>query len=125
MNVFDWGRTVVPDAAVEKPPRADRDTRNGASGTRITLDVTRTYLTLLDAWNGIEVARENVAQAEENYRVTNERFKEGLATNTDLLDAEVLLAQPRRRRTAIDDGDVPDSPGRPRAGHGRHGELTR
>jgi outer membrane protein TolC len=32
-----------------------------------------------------------VAQAEENYRVTNETRKEGLATNTDLLDAEVLL----------------------------------
>jgi len=90
MNVFDWGATVF---RTQRSKSRLRQIELAAQSVReaITLDVTRTYLTLLDAWNGVGVARENVAQAEENYRVTNEKFKEGLATNTDLLDAEVLL----------------------------------
>jgi len=90
MNVFDWGETVY--RARQSKSRL-RQIEIAAQSLResITLDVTRTYLTLLDAWSGISVARENATQAEENYRVTNEKFKEGLATNTDLLDAEVLL----------------------------------
>ena len=90
MNVFDWGSTVYRTRQarsrlrqIEIAMQRERDA--------VVLDVTRAYLTLVDEWNGIGVARENVTQAEENYRVTNERFKEGLATNTDLLDAEVLL----------------------------------
>ena len=39
------------------------------------------------------VAGQNVTQAEENYRVTNDKFKNGLALNSDLLDAEVALLQ--------------------------------
>ena len=31
--------------------------------------------------------------AEENYRITNERFKAGLTLNSELLDAEVALLQ--------------------------------
>jgi outer membrane protein len=57
----------------------------------ITLDVTEAYFSLLESWDEIEAARENVAQAEENYRVTAGRFKEGLATNTEMLDAQVIL----------------------------------
>lgn len=90
MNVFDWG------SAVYRTRQARSRLRQVEIGMQretdaVALDVTRAYLTLVDEWSGIGVARENVAQAEENYRVTNERFKEGLATNTDLLDAEVLL----------------------------------
>ncbi|MDP4116097.1 MAG: TolC family protein, partial [Bacteroidota bacterium] len=34
-----------------------------------------------------------VEQAEENYRLTADKFKEGLALNSDLLDAETSLLQ--------------------------------
>jgi len=90
MNVFDWGGTLY---RTRQSRSRLRQIEIAAQSLRehIRLDVTRTYLTLLDVWTGIGVARENTAQAEENYRVTNEKFKEGLATNTDLLDAEVLL----------------------------------
>jgi len=90
MNIFDWGKVAYrireSKSRLKQLEMAEESVRNG-----IALDVTRTYLTLLEAWNEIGVAREGVAQAEENYRVTDERFKEGLATNTDLLDAQVLL----------------------------------
>jgi len=90
MNVFDWGRTVYRTQQLKSRLR-QIETAGQSIRDAITLDVTRTYLTLLDAWHATAVAREGRLQAEENYRVTSERFKEGLATNTDLLDAEVLL----------------------------------
>jgi outer membrane protein len=90
MNVFDWGRTAYrTQQSKSRLTQMEITERNMKDAIR--LDVTRSYLMVLDAWSGIEVSRDNVAQADENRRVTNERFKEGLATNTDLLDAEVLL----------------------------------
>jgi outer membrane protein len=40
-----------------------------------------------------------VDQAAENHRTTNERFKNGLATNSDLIDAENLLLQAKLNHT--------------------------
>ncbi len=57
----------------------------------ITLEVTQSYLTLNQAKERSAVAQKGVEQAEENYRVTNERYKKGLNVNSDLLDSEVAL----------------------------------
>jgi outer membrane protein TolC len=57
----------------------------------ITLEVTQSYLALSQAKERAAVARQGVEQAEENYRVTNERYRKGLNVNSDLLDAEVAL----------------------------------
>ncbi len=65
----------------------------------ITLEVTQSYLTLNQAKERSDVARQGVAQAEENYRVTNERYKKGLNVNSDLLDAEVALLQAKLNYT--------------------------
>lgn len=90
MNVFDWGRTVYRTRQSRSRLR-QIETEEGSVRDAIALDVTAAYYSLLEAWNEIEAARENVAQAEENHRVTTARFKEGLATNTEMLDAQVLL----------------------------------
>jgi len=39
------------------------------------------------------VAEENVKQAKENFRVTEDLFQQGMATNTDYLDANTLLVK--------------------------------
>lgn len=57
------------------------------------VEVRQSWLALKSAGERIGVAREAVAQAEENLRVTNERFKEGVALNSDVLDAEKALLQ--------------------------------
>jgi outer membrane protein TolC len=57
----------------------------------ITLEVTQSYLALIQAKERSAVAKQGVEQAEENYRVTNERYKKGLNVNSDLLDSEVAL----------------------------------
>ncbi len=91
MNVFDWGRAVYRTRESRSRLR-QLEIQEGGLRDAVALDVTRAHLTLLDAWSAVGAAREKLAQARENYRVTNERYSEGLATNTDLLDAEVLLA---------------------------------
>ena len=57
----------------------------------VVLEVTQNHLALSQAKERIAVARINVSQAEESHRITLEKFRNGVATNTALLDAEVAL----------------------------------
>jgi outer membrane protein TolC len=47
----------------------------------------------------IDVAREAIEQAEENSRSTNEKYRNGLATSSDLLDASGAVLQARTNYT--------------------------
>ncbi len=57
----------------------------------ITLEVSQNYFTLQKAKEKIETAKLTVRQAEENYRITQEKFRNGLVSSTELLDAETAL----------------------------------
>ncbi len=57
----------------------------------ITLEVSQNYFTYIKSKEKLNVAKINVEQAEENYRVTNEKFKMGVVSSSELLDAEVAL----------------------------------
>ncbi len=59
----------------------------------VTLDVTQSYLSFEQAKKKIDLAQLSVDQAAENLRVTKEKFKAELTTNSELLDAEVALLQ--------------------------------
>jgi outer membrane protein TolC len=61
----------------------------------ISLEVKGTYLRLREAKDKIGVAEVAVQQAEENFRINAERFKEQVATTTEVLDAQTLLTQSR------------------------------
>jgi len=65
----------------------------------IVLEVRKSQYDLLQARQKIDLAEEAVRQAEENYRITHERFRAGLTTNSELLDAEVFLLQTKVGRT--------------------------
>ncbi|MGE5342139.1 MAG: TolC family protein [Candidatus Omnitrophota bacterium] len=65
----------------------------------ITLEVQQNYFDLMQAKEKINLSETSVKQAEENYRITNERFKAGLTTNSELLDAEVALLNTKVSRT--------------------------
>jgi outer membrane protein TolC len=56
-------------------------------------------LSLARAKDKVRVASLAVSQAEENLRVNREKFKQGVALNTDVLDAEVALLQAEMNRT--------------------------
>lgn len=59
----------------------------------IKLEVTQNYLTLQQNREKVAVAQQGVEQADENYRITNEKFKKGLALTSDLTDAETFQLQ--------------------------------
>ncbi len=59
----------------------------------IKLEVTQNYLTLQQSREKVAVAQQGVEQANENYRITNEKFKKGLALTSDLTDAETFQLQ--------------------------------
>jgi len=66
---------------------------------KITLEVTQCYFTFNQAKQRITLAELGVEQASENYRGTAEKFKSGLTTNSELLDAEVALLQAKVQLT--------------------------
>ncbi|MBI5325667.1 MAG: TolC family protein [Ignavibacteriae bacterium] len=57
----------------------------------VNLDVSQSYLLLVKAKEKIGYARENLEQAKENHRITNEKFKAGMTLNSELVDAESSL----------------------------------
>ncbi len=61
----------------------------------ISLEVKDAYLRLMEARDKIGVAEVAVEQAEENFRINAERFKEQVATTTEVLDAQTLLTEAR------------------------------
>jgi outer membrane protein TolC len=63
------------------------------------VEVRQSWLALKSAREKIDVAGVAVAQADENLRVTNERFKEGVALNSEVLDAETALLQAKTGHT--------------------------
>lgn len=59
----------------------------------IRLQVNKAYLNFLSSQKKIDVNATAVQQADENYRIINNKYQNGLATTTDLLDADVARLQ--------------------------------
>ena len=57
----------------------------------IVFEVKQVYLSLIKSQEKVKLAFETVKQAEENLRVTYDKFKMGLAINSDVVDAEYTL----------------------------------
>lgn len=90
MNVWDWLTTKHQTDQAEAQLAQAVDGM-GLIKDGITLEVTQNYLSLSQANKKIEIAKLIVSQAEENMRVTSQKFKNGLATSSDLIDAETAL----------------------------------
>jgi outer membrane protein TolC len=56
----------------------------------IALQVRQASLDVEETGKRIEVTCEAVAQSEENLKVVKDRYREGVGTNTEVLDAETL-----------------------------------
>ena len=97
-DIWNWGTTVhqtnQAEAQLSQVIDARSEVRDG-----VALEVTKAYLNLKQSGERIAVSRQSVEQAVENYRVTDERFKSGLALNSDLLDAEVAMLQAKTSHT--------------------------
>lgn len=61
----------------------------GLLNDQVRLEVNRNYLDVLSNQKKIQVYQKAIEQAEENYRITKNKYDNSLATTTDLLDADV------------------------------------
>lgn len=59
----------------------------------IKMEINQSYSALKQAKEKVKVSEIAVSQANENYRVTNNRYKEGIITLTDLLNANFQVLQ--------------------------------
>ena len=91
---WEWGKTYhqVGESRV-KMQRAQEARKEIVDG--ITLEVKSSYLDTEETYKNISVARDAIAQAEENFRIYKERFDQQMSTTTDVLDAQTLLSQAR------------------------------
>jgi len=98
LSLWNWGATL------DKTDQAKAQYEQANDGLKtlkdaVTLEVTQDYYNLVKASEKVIVAEEAVKQAEENYRVTDDKFKQGITLNSELLDAETALKQVRTNYT--------------------------
>jgi outer membrane protein TolC len=92
LDIWNWGTTVHQTNEAQAQLAEAKDVM-GQLEDAIHLEVTQSYLNVNESGQRIGVADQAVQEASENYRITNEKFKAGLALNSDLLDAEAGLLQ--------------------------------
>jgi outer membrane protein TolC len=91
-NFWEWGRTKNRVEFGRQRERQAKDLLIGMQD-RVTLELKDAYLSLREAEKQVDVAKRAIAQAEENYRITEERYREQVSTSTDVLDALTLLTR--------------------------------
>lgn len=102
-DVWNWGQTKSQAEQAKAQLAQARDARKLLEDQAV-LDVTQSRLALAQARDKIKVAAVAVGQAQENLRIIREMFRQGVALNADVMDAEVFLLQAKLARTqaAID-----------------------
>lgn len=93
-NVFEWGATFYQRKAAAAQAAAAAAEAQGTQD-RIGLDVSSKLSLLRAARSALDVGKATIASAEEAFRVTGAGVRAGVATTTDLLDAQSALTQAR------------------------------
>ncbi|MDO8939054.1 MAG: TolC family protein [Methylicorpusculum sp.] len=90
-KLFDGSTRHTRDAIFRRAVSL-KEQRDDLSST-IGLQVRKTWLAIQEAQQRTEVTRLAITEADENLKVTTNRYKNGLATNTEVLRAEELRAR--------------------------------
>jgi outer membrane protein TolC len=93
-ELFDGGISRHSAAALLQKADALSEIRADTASV-IALQVRQACLDIEESSKRIEVTREAVTQSEENLRVVKDRYREGVGTNTEVLDAETLRTKSR------------------------------
>ena len=93
-NFWEWGKTKHRvDAGISRENRAADILTNIRD--QITLEVKNAFLLLHEAEEQLQVTKKAIEQAEENFRINTERYREQVGTSTDVIDAQTLLTKAR------------------------------
>ena len=91
-NFWEWGRTSY--GVKEKHSRlAQAQLQKKEIFDNIHLEVKTAYLRTQEAERAIKTVETAIEQAKENYRINQERYKEQISTQTDVLIAQTLLTR--------------------------------
>ncbi len=91
-DFWQWGRTGY--TVREKRNRlAQARLQRSQTADNIELEVKQAYLQTQDSESNILAVQKAVVQARENFRITEQRYSEQMATTTDVLDAQTLLSR--------------------------------
>ncbi len=90
-NLFDIS-TRHHSHATKHKSLALKMRRNNLIG-QIKLQVRQAWLDVKETTKLVQVAKQAIVQSDENLKVSTERYQQGLATNTEVLDAEDLRIQ--------------------------------
>jgi len=99
MDVWNWLATSHQTDQAEAGLAQSLDAL-GMLKDGITLEVTQNYLNYQQAKQKIIITKLSVEQADENQRITSEKFKNGVALSSDLIDAEVSLLSAKTNYTS-------------------------
>ncbi len=91
-ELFSWGQTRHE---INQAKAASRESRQALEGVidEIKLEVQNNFIGAETAYKNIETAQLAVEQAQENLRMVKLRYKNQIATNTNVLDANTLLTE--------------------------------
>lgn len=91
-DVWNWGLTSSQISQAEQT-KIQLETNYDQLKENIQMEVHSNYLNLLKTEEKVKVNKIALEQAEENYRITAEKYNLQLASSTDLIDAETLKLQ--------------------------------
>jgi outer membrane protein len=89
-DLWNWGYTSSKSSQAEEEVLQNKESLQMLKD-QIELDVYNSYLKLQSEKQKIDVGNLSVESAEENLRLTKEKYDYNLATSNDLIDAEVEL----------------------------------
>ncbi len=89
-DFWEWGRTYYGKkeklSRLSKARLSKQEIRD-----QVHLQVKQAYLKVIESEKNIVTVEKALVQARENLRINEERYKEQVATSTDVLDAQTLL----------------------------------
>ena len=91
-NFWEWGRTHYNVKAQERELVQSRLQQTELQDN-VRLEVKQAYLQMREAETNIITAEKAIEQAQENLRINQERYREQVATATEVLIAQTLLTQ--------------------------------
>jgi outer membrane protein TolC len=89
-DLWNWRLTTYQTRQAESTVEQTKLTKEYLENT-VDLEVMQNYNTYKSSVERLRLTRETVEQAEENYRVTFEKYKAGLLLNLEVVDAETSL----------------------------------
>lgn len=94
-KLWTWGKNKTESIAAQKAVTAAQKAMDQIADT-ITLEARVAFFQMLEAGKKIAVSEKVIEHARENYRINEARYQSQVATSTEVLDAQTLLARAMR-----------------------------